>query len=327
MHTLMVRSAASQPCVTLDSLHREFTSQLTSPLHNTSTIILAHRSIKTPSTTAMQPSVPVLVPRYVSPKRKRECFDNDSIASLPSPLRLRTDLPSRSFDPDLFGDGSPRTEVASKFSALDIQQESPIPKIDFGKKIRTKADTGTVLPADKADSIPGGLLTGRVKKTSPEPSSSLNISEASTLPQTQTTTSQSKLLILPPALEIPETPHPHPASPMRLKSPPPLHLTTTATTIAPRRAKSPPPPSPTSFSPDSSPEDFTGINGIGFRPTPAQSYARAQRRKQQVAEWKSREAKEARQRRSERRAGVEKKERAGMEREEGVRRKVRFVEG
>jgi hypothetical protein len=48
-------------------------------------------------------------------------------------------------------------------------------------------------------------------------------------------------------------------------------------------------------------DDGTGINGIGFRPTPALAYARAQRRRQQVQEWKAREAKEARAKRSERR--------------------------
>ncbi|KAK1066370.1 hypothetical protein LTR74_007257 [Friedmanniomyces endolithicus] len=50
-------------------------------------------------------------------------------------------------------------------------------------------------------------------------------------------------------------------------------------------------------------DDGEGINGIGFRPTPAIAYARSQRRKQQVSAWKAREAGEARQRRVERRRG------------------------
>ena len=49
--------------------------------------------------------------------------------------------------------------------------------------------------------------------------------------------------------------------------------------------------------------DGLGINGIGFRPTPAMAYARSQRRKQQINEWRAREAKEARQKRMERRRG------------------------
>lgn len=67
------------------------------------------------------------------------------------------------------------------------------------------------------------------------------------------------------------------------------------------------------------------------------AYARAQRRKQQVAEWKSREAREARQRRSELRRKRDENlgerslrglsmERDGSMEEMKVRR-VRFVEG
>jgi hypothetical protein len=48
-------------------------------------------------------------------------------------------------------------------------------------------------------------------------------------------------------------------------------------------------------------DDGTGLNGIGFRPTPAIAQARAQRRRQQVLDWKAREAREARAKRSERR--------------------------
>jgi hypothetical protein len=48
-------------------------------------------------------------------------------------------------------------------------------------------------------------------------------------------------------------------------------------------------------------DDGTGLNGIGFRPTPAMAQARAQRRRQQVLDWKAREAREARAKRSERR--------------------------
>jgi len=73
-------------------------------------------------------------------------------------------------------------------------------------------------------------------------------------------------------------------------------------------------------------DDGYGINGIGFKPTPALAYARSQRRRQQVLEWKSREAAEARRRRAEGRkargvrdgdpgSGV----RLGMEKERVVR--------
>lgn len=51
-------------------------------------------------------------------------------------------------------------------------------------------------------------------------------------------------------------------------------------------------------------DDGYGINGVGFRPTPQTAEARLQRRKKQIADWKSREAREQRQKRSERRYGA-----------------------
>jgi hypothetical protein len=48
-------------------------------------------------------------------------------------------------------------------------------------------------------------------------------------------------------------------------------------------------------------DDGTGLNGIGFKPTPAMAYARSQRRRQQLNEWKARETREARAKRHDRR--------------------------
>jgi hypothetical protein len=45
-------------------------------------------------------------------------------------------------------------------------------------------------------------------------------------------------------------------------------------------------------------DDGIGLNGIGFRPTPAVAYARAQKRRQQLSEYKKREESEARARRN-----------------------------
>ncbi|RMZ79069.1 hypothetical protein DV737_g3565, partial [Chaetothyriales sp. CBS 132003] len=57
----------------------------------------------------------------------------------------------------------------------------------------------------------------------------------------------------------------------------------------------------TGHEPNDPDDDGYGINGIGFKPTSAMAYARLQKRKQQVADYRRREAKEARQRRSDRR--------------------------
>jgi hypothetical protein len=52
-------------------------------------------------------------------------------------------------------------------------------------------------------------------------------------------------------------------------------------------------------------DDGYGINGIGFKPTPAIAAARSVKRRKQVDEWRSRELREERRRRAEgrRRAG------------------------
>lgn len=71
-------------------------------------------------------------------------------------------------------------------------------------------------------------------------------------------------------------------------------------------------------------DDGTGINGLGFRLTPAMAYARSQKRKQQVSEWRAREAREARQRRFNRRRGEGTG--AGGQVVEAPRRAVRFAE-
>ncbi len=50
----------------------------------------------------------------------------------------------------------------------------------------------------------------------------------------------------------------------------------------------------TIYDPDDEDDDGTGINGIGFKPTPAIAYARRLKQKQQLAEYKKREAIDAR---------------------------------
>lgn len=73
-------------------------------------------------------------------------------------------------------------------------------------------------------------------------------------------------------------------------------------------------------------DDLTGMNGIGFKPTPQIAYARAQARRKQVTEWKNREAREARARRAEgRRKGMIARNEAARVSEGKARRVVRFA--
>lgn len=77
-------------------------------------------------------------------------------------------------------------------------------------------------------------------------------------------------------------------------------------------------------------DDGYGIDGIGFIPTPAVANARLKHRKRQLADWKSREAKEARQKRVEMRRGKDVQlhslETSNSATLDEAARKVRFVE-
>ncbi|KAI1748682.1 hypothetical protein F4782DRAFT_534122 [Xylaria castorea] len=57
----------------------------------------------------------------------------------------------------------------------------------------------------------------------------------------------------------------------------------------------------TIYDPEDKDDDGTGINGIGFKPTAAVAYQRAQKRRQQLADYKKREESEARAKRNQRR--------------------------
>lgn len=81
----------------------------------------------------------------------------------------------------------------------------------------------------------------------------------------------------------------------------------------------------TGHDPDDPDDDGEGINGIGFKPTPAMAYARTEKRRAQMAEYRKREAGEARAKRNERRRGSEASKPNSDELE--TARRVRFLEG
>jgi hypothetical protein len=82
----------------------------------------------------------------------------------------------------------------------------------------------------------------------------------------------------------------------------------------------------TGHHPNDPDDDGEGINGIGFRPTAAIAYARAEKRKQAMADYRSREAKEARARRMERRKGDERAKATAEAEADTAARRVRFLE-
>ncbi|KYK54849.1 hypothetical protein DCS_06810 [Drechmeria coniospora] len=73
-------------------------------------------------------------------------------------------------------------------------------------------------------------------------------------------------------------------------------------------------------------DDGTGINGVGFKPTPAMAQARALKRRQQLAEYRRREENEARARRSQRRRQHSPSQSGAVTKKRSPTRRVRFMD-
>ncbi|KAF4556173.1 Hypothetical protein D9617_1g080480 [Elsinoe fawcettii] len=302
-----------------------------------------------------------------SPKRKRQ-----------APLTSTSSAdPAESTPP---ATDSPRTQVASRFQNLEIQ-ETPL-------QFRMNVDT--------SDSDHSGSPRKRQRRTShlstsstPTPEKTLQLRpKAAHTSNRPRQTSQPELPSSPPIspsqamqpsplpfdpTELPSTPSRTP-KPSPSKIPPAAHaapvspvglsaVLSTATTngtkaTTPQKSKkrlSPPSqaqgldsssPAQMAFwqpkeitghiidtsTPDDS--DGLGINGIGFQPTAAGLEVRRAKRRQQISEWRAREAKEDRRKRFEKRRGGDRRagsgsgdsvEVQGLGLEEG-RRGVRFVD-
>ena len=250
---------------------------------------------------------------YVSPKRKRSL---SSIDTSPFVTRIRTtDLFDQStIENDLAIEGSPRTVVAGHLQNLDLEKQYQPIRLDFTKAIGEDMVLRKSNDTDEEEEDQSLVHS--------QNSNNISLSAETTLFDQRNTT----LKTLP--REIPETPRPQAVSP-------------TSTCLPPSRNNnvSPTPSSSTLWwtdkeitghNPTDPTDDGYGINGVGFVPTPAIANARAERRKRQVADWKNREAKDARQKRSDRRRRKEAEAEsiaaaaAGLGADGG--RKVRFLE-
>ncbi|KAK8254396.1 hypothetical protein HDK77DRAFT_478095 [Phyllosticta capitalensis] len=274
----------------------------------------------------------------VSPKRKRG--PSDPAAPTPFAPRINTSaFPGLSSNGDphtapplaplqytTVGSESPRTRVARQFGHLQLDAGAALPKIDFGN---TPAADSTSMTSKKAKHVydRSDTAVGHGSANHGNGGLGFHYQFGSYSPPPQ------------PVLEIAETPQSalgsrqHPPSPPTPSSSPSVKLFLSATggrrqNTSPLRARSPLPDLASSTSsPSSSAEpnfdptaltwqdseitgheidearddDGYGINGIGFRPTHAVAQHRALKRRQQILEWRAREAREARQKRSERR--------------------------
>ncbi|KAJ6441017.1 ABC transporter CDR4 [Purpureocillium lavendulum] len=83
----------------------------------------------------------------------------------------------------------------------------------------------------------------------------------------------------------------------------------------------------TIYDPNDEDDDGTGINGVGFKPTPALAQVRAMKRRQQMADYRRREESEARARRSQRRRGETPiPSGGGVVKKKSPTRRVRFID-
>lgn len=82
----------------------------------------------------------------------------------------------------------------------------------------------------------------------------------------------------------------------------------------------------TVYDPDDADDDGTGINGIGFKPTPELAHARSMTRRQQVVDYRRREESEARAKRNQRRRGDAAVPSGRVVKKKSPARKVRFMD-
>ncbi|KAF2444249.1 hypothetical protein P171DRAFT_432307 [Karstenula rhodostoma CBS 690.94] len=257
---------------------------------------------------------------HPSPKRKRGQHQPPPIPLLNTALRPASTPPTGS--PTLSGSDSPRNAVADQLRGMSLTSIAAIPMnplspTDDTVHKKPKLEVGR---ADSGLSLAEHLREPRKRtnqSASPEASKPAAAPDSSEreVPETPQAYTQPRTLSDIAAFAQPTTfvSSPINASSHKTKSSSP---TPSAHDVPPQprqRIKSPSPPLSTltwqdseitghladpSKDPD---DDGTGLNGIGFRPTPTIAYVRAQKRKQQILDWKAREAREARAKRSERR--------------------------
>ncbi|KAK0612748.1 Synapse-associated protein of 47 kDa [Lasiodiplodia hormozganensis] len=253
------------------------------------------------------------------------------------------------------GSESPRSRVASQFERLQLHKGSggggALPAIDFGS-----GDAGAIATKKAKHSahfVDQQLHEGGNRSSNPhKPSTpSQPVLEIAETPQHQRVSFATTTTIddggmqssPPPPSSSPSvklflsTRRPNPK--LHRRSPSPSIRTyatsSSSSTSASSLPSAPPPPSDqaaltwqdseiTGHEIDrEQDDDGYGINGLGFRPTHAVAQHRALKRRQQILEWRAREAREARQKRSERRrlAAIAPERKVG----EAQKRMVRFA--
>lgn len=187
------------------------------------------------------------------------------------------------------GDGSPRSAVAGALQDLNLQGGF-IRRLDYMDAGRPRKKVAVTSDEDE-------LLDGQAPASRTEVVAEQN--HARDLSATDRPTTPSKATKVDAAFSPSQKPQESTtivSTPRKSRSrSPPLHTSVEENPLTWHDSEI------TGHNPTDPDDDGYGINGIGFRPTGAIAWARSQKRNQQVADYRSREAREARQRRSERR--------------------------
>jgi hypothetical protein len=264
-------------------------------------------------------------PALSTPKRKRSL--PSTVARKGSPSILTTNLAGATLPDEDAASGSPRTRVAYRFQGLDLESVA-ITKLD----LRSSSQAGSAVEEDDPLRKRPKILEGESAEI-PETPEGLEGSFGSDGIEEPSQNFQG-------SLQRNDEPgpvvfkglgdHTRSSSSKLSRSYPSINRLADSKSRGRKRLSSPPLSSTmdaslldtedmvvdpdraaltwhedeiTGHDPSDPEDDGEGINGIGFKPTLAEARARAERRRQQMAEYKSREMKEARAKRSERRRG------------------------
>ncbi|KAJ5132667.1 hypothetical protein N7448_006825 [Penicillium atrosanguineum] len=244
------------------------------------------------------------LPRYFSPKRKREPSESDFYSPSASPTstvsacslqeaRLREDIE--------LGRQSPRAAVTGRFGELAIRGDrfpEPLLQRDFHQEPTPQSSQEKCPPESHlyTNTMPETLSTHNaelreVRGHQPPTEQSTEISTESALAPTTLSPSKNNSAPSPRKQHTPISPSKN----RKQRRSPPLADVSSKYSMTWHDDEI------TGHNPTDPTDDGYGINGVGFKPTAAMAAARSHKRQKQVAEWKTREARDAREKRRARR--------------------------
>lgn len=289
--------------------------------------------------------MPLDDPTFSSPKRKRDDQPQPPPTKKLSPVRLETKIPSSPLAAE-DDTGSPRTKIAYRFKGLDIGGGG-VPTFELGesanldgamnlddnnsasKRLKIFGNEDLEIPETpqvNRDRVNNDLSTNASLQTAPNGLPLSGEVDPVVFKGMIARSSASKLVRSYPSIN--RLADSKSRGRKRMGTPPLVagtEMDAEVTIVDPDRAALTwHDDEITGHDPDDPDDDGEGINGIGFKPTPAIAYARAEMRKKQLADYRSRESREARAKRNERRRGSPGLSSAS--REEEAARRVRFME-